>query len=85
MTLNLTLPRAGSHYRRKKSGCNKVAREFAENAGENQGKSMILLGSGSNHWYHSDMIYRTILNLTTLCGCQGVNGGGGPTTPVRRR
>ena len=37
---------------------------------------MILLGAGTNHWYHSDMIYRTILNLTTLCGCQGVNGGG---------
>ncbi|HBG21386.1 MAG TPA: nitrate reductase subunit alpha, partial [Desulfobulbaceae bacterium] len=23
-----------------------------------------------------DMIYRAIINLTTLCGCQGVNGGG---------
>ena len=22
------------------------------------------------------MIYRSIVNLTTLCGCQGVNGGG---------
>lgn len=54
----------------------RVAREFAENAEKTRGKSMILLGSGSNHWYHSDMIYRTILNLTTLCGCQGVNGGG---------
>ena len=37
---------------------------------------MILLGSGSNHWFYSDMSYRTILNLTELCGCQGVNGGG---------
>ncbi len=54
----------------------RVAREFAENAEESRGKSMILLGAGTNHWYHSDMIYRAILNLTTLCGCQGVSGGG---------
>ena len=53
-----------------------VAREFAENAEKTRGKSMIFLGAGTNHWYHSDMIYRTIINLTTLCGCQGVNGGG---------
>ena len=53
-----------------------VAREFAQNAEQTQGKSMIFLGAGTNHWYHSDMIYRSILNLTTLCGCQGVNGGG---------
>jgi len=54
----------------------RVAREFAENAEKTGGKSMIFLGAGTNHWYHSDMIYRTIINLTTLCGCQGVNGGG---------
>ena len=54
----------------------RVAREFAENAAKTRGKSMIFLGAGTNHWYHSDMIYRTIINLTTLCGCQGVNGGG---------
>ncbi len=54
----------------------RVAREFAENAEKTRGKSMIFLGAGTNHWYHSDMIYRSILNLTTLCGCQGVNGGG---------
>jgi nitrate reductase alpha subunit len=54
----------------------RVAREFARNAEITRGKSMIFLGAGTNHWYHSDMIYRTIINLTTLCGCQGVNGGG---------
>ncbi len=54
----------------------RVAREFAENAHRTRGRSMIFLGAGTNHWYHSDMIYRSILNLTTLCGCQGVNGGG---------
>ncbi|MFZ0134403.1 MAG: nitrate reductase subunit alpha [Desulfobacterales bacterium] len=54
----------------------RVAREFADNAAKTRGKSMIFLGAGTNHWYHSDMIYRTIIALTTLCGCQGVNGGG---------
>jgi nitrate reductase alpha subunit len=54
----------------------RVARGFAENAEKTRGKSMIFLGAGTNHWYHSDMIYRSILNLTALCGCQGVNGGG---------
>jgi len=54
----------------------RVAREFAENAEKTRGRSMIFLGAGTNHWFHSDMIYRSILNLTTLCGCQGVNGGG---------
>jgi nitrate reductase alpha subunit len=54
----------------------RVAREFADNAEQTRGKSMIFLGAGTNHWYHSDTIYRAILNLTTLCGCQGVNGGG---------
>ena len=49
----------------------RVAREFAENAEKTKGKSMILLGSGSNHWFHSDMAYRSILNLTHLCGCEG--------------
>ncbi|MGA8178537.1 MAG: nitrate reductase subunit alpha, partial [Desulfobacterales bacterium] len=54
----------------------RVAREFAQNAEKTRGKSMIFLGAGTNHWYHGDMIYRSIINLTTLCGCQGVNGGG---------
>ena len=54
----------------------RVAREFAENAEKTRGKSMIFLGPGVNHWFHSDTAYRAILNLTSLCGCQGVNGGG---------
>ncbi|QQE80118.1 nitrate reductase subunit alpha [Alicyclobacillus sp. SO9] len=53
-----------------------VAREFADNADKTQGKSMIALGAGTNHWYHSDLIYRAIINLVLLTGCQGVNGGG---------
>ena len=37
---------------------------------------MIIMGAGTNHWFHSDTIYRAFLALTTLTGCQGVNGGG---------
>jgi nitrate reductase alpha subunit len=56
--------------------CTKIAREFAKNAEESGGRSMILMGAGTNHWFHSDTIYRAFLTLTTLTGCQGVNGGG---------
>lgn len=54
----------------------RVAREFADNAAATQGRSMIIMGAGINHWYNNDAIYRSILSLTMLCGCQGVNGGG---------
>src|SRR5690625_4734127 len=37
---------------------------------------MIAMGGGTNHWFHSDQIYRSILNLVLLTGSQGVNGGG---------
>ena len=54
----------------------RIGREFAANAEESKGRSMILMGAGTNHWFHSDTIYRGFLALTTLTGCQGVNGGG---------
>ncbi|MFN8124688.1 MAG: nitrate reductase subunit alpha [Thermoleophilia bacterium] len=54
----------------------RVAREFARNAERTNGRSMIVMGAGTNHWYHSDLIYRSMLSLVVLCGCQGVNGGG---------
>ncbi len=54
----------------------RIAREFARNAEQTRGRSMIMMGAGTNHWYHSDQIYRAMLNLVILCGCQGVNGGG---------
>jgi nitrate reductase / nitrite oxidoreductase, alpha subunit len=54
----------------------RVAREFARSAELSRGRSMIAMGAGTNHWYHSDQIYRTFLTLIMLCGCQGVNGGG---------
>ena len=54
----------------------RIAREFASNAEQTRGRSMIVMGAGTNHWFHSDTIYRSFLALTTLTGCQGVNGGG---------
>ena len=37
---------------------------------------MIVMGAGTNHWFHSDQTYRAMLALVLFCGCQGVNGGG---------
>lgn len=54
----------------------RIGREFASNAEESGGRSMIIMGAGTNHWFHSDTIYRAFLALTALTGCQGVNGGG---------
>ena len=56
--------------------CARIAREFARNAEESDGRSMIVMGAGTNHWFHSDTIYRAFLALVTLTGCQGRNGGG---------
>ncbi len=53
-----------------------VAREFAGNAEQTNGKSMVILGAGLNHWYHMDMNYRGIINLLVMCGCVGQSGGG---------
>ncbi len=60
----------------RRSKAERIGREFADNAEESRGRSMILMGAGTNHWFHSDTIYRAFLALTTLTGCQGVNGGG---------
>jgi nitrate reductase alpha subunit len=54
----------------------RIAREFARNAERTNGRSMIVMGAGTNHWFHSDLIYRAMLSMVVLCGCQGVNGGG---------
>ncbi len=53
-----------------------AAREFAANAEATNGKSMVILGAGLNHWYHMDMNYRGIINLLVMCGCVGQSGGG---------
>ena len=40
------------------------------------GRAMIFVGPGINHWYHADLIYRSVLLLVLLGGTQGKNGGG---------
>jgi nitrate reductase alpha subunit len=58
------------------SAAARIGREFAANAEASHGRSMIIMGAGTNHYFHSDTIYRAFLALVTLTGCQGVNGGG---------
>ncbi len=53
-----------------------VARQFADNADKTQGRSMVIIGAAMNHWYHSDMNYRGIINMLMMCGCIGKSGGG---------
>ncbi|QUH02547.1 nitrate reductase subunit alpha [Saccharopolyspora erythraea] len=54
----------------------RIAREFADTAIRSEGRCMILMGAGTNHWFHSDEVYRTFLTLLLITGCQGRNGGG---------
>ena len=37
---------------------------------------MVIIGAGMNHWYHSDMNYRGVINMRMMCGCIGQSGGG---------
>ena len=54
----------------------RFAREWAETAARTEGKCTIIVGSGANHWYHSNLTYRAGITSLILCGCVGVNGGG---------
>ena len=54
----------------------KTAREFAQNAIETNGASMVIIGAGVNQWYNTDMTYRSVINMLVLCGCVGKTGGG---------
>ncbi|MBM7369319.1 nitrate reductase subunit alpha [Gordonia hydrophobica] len=54
----------------------RVAREFATNAEESGGRSMIIMGAGICQWFHGDATYRAILAMLILTGSMGRNGGG---------
>jgi nitrate reductase / nitrite oxidoreductase, alpha subunit len=56
--------------------CTRIAREFATNAEESGGRSMVIMGAGICQWFHGDATYRSILSLLMLTGCMGRNGGG---------
>ena len=52
------------------------AREWASTANTTEGKCMIIIGAGINHWYHSNLMYRAGAMALMLSGCVGRNGGG---------
>ena len=52
------------------------AREWAETAEATEGKCMIIIGAGINHWYHANLMYRAGAMALMLSGCVGKNGGG---------
>ena len=52
------------------------AREWAATTEITEGKCMIIIGAGINHWYHANLIYRAGAMALMLCGCIGKNGGG---------
>ncbi len=54
----------------------RFAREWARTAERSKGKCSVIIGAGANHWYHNNLIYRSIITALVLCGCVGKNGGG---------
>jgi nitrate reductase alpha subunit len=58
------------------AACIRIAREFATNSEQSNGRSMIIMGAGICQWFHADATYRSILSLLILTGCMGRNGGG---------
>jgi nitrate reductase / nitrite oxidoreductase, alpha subunit len=52
------------------------AREWARTAELTEGKCSVIIGAGVNHWYHNNLIYRSVINALIFCGCIGKSGGG---------
>lgn len=51
-------------------------KDWARTAEATNGKCMIIIGAGINHWYHNNLIYRAGIMALMLTGCVGRNGGG---------
>ena len=56
--------------------CLRYAREWAVNAEKTNGKNLVIIGAGANHWYHNNLLYRSAITALMLTGSVGVNGGG---------
>ncbi len=56
--------------------CIKYAREWATNGEMTNGKNLVIIGAGANHWYHNNLLYRSAIVALMLTGSVGVNGGG---------
>jgi len=52
------------------------AREWGRNGELTNGKNLIIIGAGANHWYHNNLLYRSGIVALMLTGSVGVNGGG---------
>ncbi|MDX1584509.1 MAG: molybdopterin-dependent oxidoreductase, partial [Thermoanaerobaculia bacterium] len=52
------------------------ARQWGRTAETTEGRCMIIIGAGVNHWYHNNLIYRACITALMLTGCIGRNGGG---------
>lgn len=60
----------------KASVVENFARQWARTAEHTEGRCMIIMGAGVNHWYHNNLIYRACITTLMLTGCIGRNGGG---------
>jgi len=56
--------------------CIRYAREWSTNGEKTNGKNMVIIGAGANHWYHNNLLYRSAIVALMLTGSVGVNGGG---------
>ncbi len=54
----------------------KFAREWGRNGELTEGKNLVIIGAGANHWYHNNLQYRAPILALMLTGSVGVNGGG---------
>ncbi len=54
----------------------KFAREWGRNGEKTNGRNMIIIGAGANHWYHNNLLYRSGITALMLTGSVGINGGG---------
>ena len=52
------------------------ARDWARTAELTGGRCAVIIGAGVNHWYHNNLIYRSVINALLFCGCVGRSGGG---------
>jgi nitrate reductase / nitrite oxidoreductase, alpha subunit len=54
----------------------RFARQWGGTAEKSEGRCMIIIGAGVNHWYHNNLIYRSCITALMVTGCIGKNGGG---------
>ncbi|MCZ7662536.1 MAG: nitrate reductase subunit alpha [Thermoleophilia bacterium] len=54
----------------------RFARQWGENGEKTQGRNLIIIGAGVNHWYHGNLLYRAGIVSLMLTGSVGRNGGG---------